>query len=132
MFKAEFYIAHNGHIDFRKDLQFSFGLFVDVVCIHKLYFLLYVIRCLSAGASLTFLLQANDKLNTVPSCWLFTKRIQMPNGCFIVTIAMLTKHLLLHDNGYSSELYCTNVKLASHHLEVGIIHNMFVRCKQEH
>jgi len=44
----------------------------------------------------------------------------MPNGCFVVTIAMLTIHLLLHDNGYCSELlYCTNVKLASHQLKIG-------------
>jgi hypothetical protein len=42
----------------------------------------------------------------------------MLNGCFVVTIAMLTIHLLLHDSDYSSELLCsTNVKLASYHLK---------------
>lgn len=44
----------------------------------------------------------------------------MPNGYFVVTIVMLTMHLLLHDNGYCSELlYSTNVKLTSHQLKLG-------------
>lgn len=117
LLQGEFYIACRGNIFVKKICLSSPSVSLQTQFAH----LLYVIRHLSANnVSLTLsVLQANVKQNTVPSCWLCTRRIQMPSGCFVATIAMLTMHLLLHDTGNCSELlYCTNVKPASHNLKI--------------